>query len=134
MKKFILIFATVTMLFSRCEEAPSVPHPGEENPSQQAKNYPAHVAVSWINLQQHLIKTTPGFDPLVASRAFAYSALAMYESVVKGMPGYQSVASPRIGVDINEFPKHESIYWPASVNASMASILKSLFGNTSEQN
>jgi len=131
--KLLVILTVITWLFARCEEGPWRPH-GEGGHGNHTKRYPADVAVKWINLQQVLIKTTPGFDPLVASRSFSYSGLALYESVVKGMPGYVSVASPRIGTDINKLPNNQLIYWPASANAAMASILKSLFANTSAAN
>ncbi len=135
MKKFTLIFATVTMFFTGCEEFPHVPSNGEGRPGLDlTKKYAADVGIQWVNLQQRLIKSTPGFDPLVASRSFAYSGLALYESVLKGMPGYVSVASPRIGTNINEVPHQQIIHWSASANASMAYILKNLFANTSAPN
>ncbi len=134
MKKLIVILVLVPWLFARCEEPPVGPHPGQGNAANHAKKHAADVAVQWINLQQSLIKTTPGFDPLVASRSFSFSGLTLYESVVKGMPGYQSVASPRIGTYINVIPNNHSIYWPASANAAMAVMLKNLFANTSATN
>lgn len=109
-------------------------HGGEGVPSNHAKKYSADVAIAWINLQQDLLKTTPGFDPLVAARSFSYSGLTLYESIVMGMPGYNSVAAPRMGVNVNSFHKHPIVYWPASANAAMASILKNLFRNTSAAN
>ena len=134
MKKLLLILVTATWLFTSCEDAPVVPPRGEGNAVNQARNYPADVAIKWINIQQRLIKTTPGFDPPVTMRCFAYSGLTMYESIVKGMPGYKSVASPLIGVDINAVHKPQLIYWPASANAAMAFILKNLFASTSPAN
>lgn len=83
MKTFILIF--LTCFFNGCEDFPHIPD-GEVNKLNLTRKYPSDVAIKWINLQQKLIKTTPGFDPLVASRSFAYSGLTLYESVVKGMP------------------------------------------------
>jgi len=135
MKKFTLIFATVTMFFTGCEDFPHVPSNGEGHQGLNlTKKYPADIAIQWINLQQELIKTTPGFDPLVASRSFAYSGLALYESVLKGMPGYRSVVSPRIGMNINDVPHQQIIHWSASANAAMACMLKNLFANTSAAN
>ena len=134
MKRFMLIFVTVLCLIVSCKEGPDFPGNGEGKPSNNAKKYPADVAVAWINLQQDLVKTTPGFDPLVAARSFSFSGLALYESVVKGMPGYHSVASPRMGSDINTLPKQQLIYWPASAHAAMAFMLKNLFASTSAAN
>ena len=134
MKKLLLIFVTATWLCTSCEETPVVPPRGEGNAANHAKNYPADVAIKWINVQQRLLRTTPGFDPPVTMRSFAYSGLTMYESIVRGMPGYKSIASPLIGADINAVHKPHLIYWPASANAAMAFILKNLFATTSLAN
>jgi len=128
MKKFILTFAILTWVFTGCEET----HHGPSN--NNVSKYPGDVAIKWINLQQKLIKKTPGFDPPATGRSFAYSGLTLYEAVVKGMPGYNSVASPLIGDDINALPDHQVIDWAASANAAMAFILKNLFASTSESN
>ena len=128
MKKFILTFAILTWVFTGCEET----HHGPSN--NNVSKYPGDVAIKWINVQQKLIKKTPGFDPLVTSRSFAYSGLTLYEAVVKGMPGYNSVASPLIGDNINALPDHQVMDWASSANAAMAFILKNLFASTSEAN
>jgi len=134
MKKFTLIFAAVSCLIVSCDLFPNGPSHGEGPQFNQTKKYPADVAIQWINLQQKLIKTTTGFDPLVASRSFAYSGLTLYESVLRGMPSYHSIASPRIGFNINDIPRHQHIHWGASANAAMAYSLKNLFANTSDAN
>jgi hypothetical protein len=133
MKKTILIFALLSFFLASCDPGP-VDQPGEGVAGNYTAKYPLDVAVEWTNLQQHLIKTTPGFDPLVASRSFGYSGLTLYESVVKGMPGYRSIVSPQVGKDINTVSGLQPVYWPASANAAMAYILKNLFANTSESN
>lgn len=138
LKRKMKIATFVAAMLAVAISCDDFPHksPHGENPGSLnlTKKYPADVAIQWINLQQHLTKTTSGFDPLVASRAFAYSGLALYESVVKGMPGYRSVVSPRIGTNINNIPDKQHIHWAASANAAMACILKNLYGNTSQAN
>lgn len=132
MKTLILILCSVTIFFAGCEKEGHGPNEG--GALNLTRKYPGDVAVTWINLQQRLIKTTPGFDPLVASRSFAYSGLALYEAVVKGMPSQSSIASPRIGFDINSLPRHKHIHWAASANAAAAFMMKNLFANTSVEN
>jgi hypothetical protein len=134
MKKIILISAILTCFFTSCEVLPTGPSNGEGDSGNLVKKYPADVAIKWITLQQKLTKKTTGFDPLVSSRSYAYAGLTLYESVVKGMPGYNSVASPLIGTNINTLPKHQVIHWSASANAAMAFILKNLYANTSDAN
>jgi hypothetical protein len=99
------------------------------------KDYSNEVATAWFNLQLQLIPTTQGFTPPVASRALGYSGLALYESVVNGMPDYQSLT----GV-LNEFktiPKIESsktYHWVLCANAAQATIIKSLYAKISKAN
>lgn len=99
------------------------------------KEYSNEVAVAWFNLQLGLIPSTPGFSPPVASRALGYSGLTLYESLVNGMPEYQSL----VGV-LNEFkttPKIEAgrnYHWILAANAAQAAIIKSLYANTSKIN
>jgi hypothetical protein len=132
MKTILSVTTILVFLLFACDDFPHFPNEGSR--LNHVKKYPADVAISWINLQQKLIKTTSGFDPLVASRSFAYSGLAIYESLVKGMPSYRSIVSPRIGTDINQVPNKQVIHWSASANAAMAYMLKNLFANTSAAN
>lgn len=132
MKTLILIVFSASIFFAGCEKDGHGPTEGGGR--NLTRNYRADVALKWINLQQKLIKTTPGFDPLVASRSFAYSGVTLYESVLKGMPSHKSIASPRVGLDINALSKHQHIHWAASANAAMAFIMKNLFANTSPEN
>ena len=122
----------ITIMMAGCEEWPHS-HGGGSGPVNQARSYPADLAVAWINLQQGLTKSTPGFDPLVAARAFSYSGVTLYESVVKGMPGHRSIAAPFMGSD-GETMNPNGIFWPASANAAMAEIMRNLFASTSPAN
>ena len=122
-KRVILVFSFVVFL-------------GETAFSQKlVKEYSNEVALAWFNLQLGLIPTTPGFSPPVASRALGYSGLTLYESLVNGMPEYQSL----VGL-LNEFksvPIIESgkaYQWILSANAAQAFIIKSLYANTSKVN
>src|SRR5690606_7588791 len=78
--KFALFMVALTTFVISCDDFPHKSPHGEGHPGglNLVKKYPADVAIQWINLQQRLIKTTSGFDPLVASRSFAYSGLALY--------------------------------------------------------
>jgi hypothetical protein len=97
------------------------------------KEYSNEMAVAWFNLQLGLIPKTPGFSPPVVSRALGYSGLTLYESLVNGMPEYQSL----VGI-LNEFksvPRIESgkaYHWILSANAAQAAIIKSLYANTAK--
>ena len=59
--------------------------------AQTAYDENANVPHKYYELSLKLIKETPGFTPPVASRALGYTGLCLYESVVHGMPNYQSL-------------------------------------------
>jgi len=124
---YALFFVLLTVLIAACNKTDFQGPP--------AKRYSADVATAWIKLQMQLTKTTAGFSPGVTGRSFGYSGLTLYESIVPGMPGYQSVAL-QLGAPIpsQAYNFKHSYYWPASANAAMASIIKNLFINTSAAN
>lgn len=129
MKKTILtgiLFYTsiLSVLLVACQK--------EEHPQKQ-NEYDASVAASWMNLYLRLTKVTPGFNSVVATRAYAYAGLTLYESVAPGSKDLQSIMpqlndAPSIPAIQNE----KKYYWPASANAALASVTKKLFGNASE--
>jgi hypothetical protein len=122
----IIAIVACALLYTSCEEG--------EHHLPAAKKYPADVAVAWINLQQKLVKKTPGFSPGVAARAFAYSGFTLYESIVPGMPGYRSLIRLLGGPSIPVSNDCKYYYWPASANASMAHVVRNLFASTSAAN
>jgi hypothetical protein len=68
---------------------------------QQTKTFSSDLIVSWINLQLQMNKA-----PLPAgtagqgnARCMAYCGIALYESVVPGMPAYQSLTG-----QLTDFP------------------------------
>ncbi len=137
-KHFLLLQTVLIVLFSACQKSDEIvdfkrQHNNENATLSHTKKYPAKVAFDWINLQQNLSKTTPGFGPGVTGRAFAYSGLALYESVVPGMLSYQSYLSKVTGQAVL-IDKKKDYYWPASANAAMAEIMRNLFNATSASN
>ncbi|ARK11300.1 vanadium-dependent haloperoxidase [Fibrella sp. ES10-3-2-2] len=97
-----------------------------------ADTYSNEVALQWSDMHLRLIRNSPGQTPPVASRTFSYAGLAMYESLVAGMPGNQSMAGQLQG--LNPLPATQagvSYNWALSANAAEAEILRGLFANTS---
>ena len=94
--------------------------------------FDSYVAVSWYNLMNRLIITTPGHTPPIVARELGYSGIALYESAVGGSFFFPTMAGQLNG--LNGLPKRERfrIYSSTlSANAAMARILKQLFGNAS---
>ncbi len=90
------------------------------------KKYSNDVAIEWINLQQKMTLRTPGFGPGPAGRAFAYSGVTMYESVLPAITGFHGFVHLE-GAVLPKADKNKKYYWPASVNGSMKAVLTSFF-------
>lgn len=103
--------------------------------AKPASAYSSGVAYDWMYLDLQLIQQTPGFSPPVAARALGYLGLALYESVVPGMSGYQSLAG-----QLNELSSlpwaqpDEPLHWPTVANAALATMTRMMFSNASAEN
>ena len=103
--------------------------------AKPASAYSSGVVYDWMALDLQLIQLTPGFSPPVAARALGYVGLALYESVVPGMPGYQSLAGQLN--DLSSLPwaqPDEPLHWPTVANAAMATMTRMMFSNASPEN
>lgn len=111
----------------------AVPPAAAQLSAQTAADLPADVATAWFDLQLELVRTTPGFTPPVASRAFGYSGVALYESLTAGMPGYQSLAGQLNGFAGAPAAEAERPYhWGLVANAAMAEISRMMFPNATD--
>ncbi len=96
--------------------------------STPAAAYDADVATAWFTLSLRLVKETPGFTPPVASRAFGYLGVALYEALVPGMPEHQSLVGQLNKLEELPQPLAGEVYhWPAVANAALACITRRLF-------
>lgn len=121
MRQLILALVLVASLFAACASS---------EPTPLAAEYDAEVAIAWFELQLELAQATPGFSPPVASRAFGYAGVALYESIVPGMPEYQSLAGQLNGLGALPRPDpDDSYHWPAVANSALAMITRRLFAN-----
>lgn len=107
----------------------------EPAPMHGANAFSTNVATDWFTLALQLTQQTPGFSPPVAARALGYLGLALYESVVPGMPGYRSLAG-----QLNELSSlpwaqpDEPLHWPTVANASLATMTRMMFANMTAEN
>jgi len=103
--------------------------------ARPASAFSAGVPTEWFSLALQLTQQTPGYSPPVASRALAYLGLALYESVVPGMPKHQSLAG-----QLNELQSlpwaqpDEVLHWPTVANTSMAAMTRMMFPVASAEN
>ena len=116
-----------------------IPAPAQTQPTSPlappASAYSSAVAYEWFYLVSQLLQQTPGNSPPVAARTLGYLGLTLYESVVPGMPGHQSLAG-----QLNELSSlpwaqpDEPLHWPTVANASMAMMTRMMFSNASAEN
>ena len=113
------------VMFGRAAQAlDAAPASGLPEPAE----LDAEVALAWFDLAGELVRSTPGFTPPVAARAFGYIGVTLYEAVVSGMRHHRSLAG-----QLNELrhppAAHESrsLYWPLVANAALAGALRHLF-------
>lgn len=110
----------------------------KEDPSTptnlSTNEFEAEVATRWFDRLRQLTSATPGFTPPVASRAFGYAGVALYESVVQGSnSSHRSLAFQLNGLP--EMPHIESgktYHWPIVANAAMAYMAQNLYANATE--
>lgn len=134
-RHFFVIRLTLILALSLMMMVPAVLAENNHSPLPPTASYDATVATEWFSLQLHLTQTTPGFSPPIASRAFAYSGVALYEAVVAGMPDYQSLAGQLNGLKPLPQPVNGLDYhWAIVANSALANIMRFLFATTSAEN
>jgi hypothetical protein len=101
--------------------------------SKGAETYSSEVATKWADMDLKLIRASTGFTPPVASRALGYAGLTMYESVVTGIKGNQSLEGQLNGLKTLPEPEAGKEYnWAISANAGQLFIAKNLWPTASD--
>jgi membrane-associated phospholipid phosphatase len=103
--------------------------------SPPASTFDYIVAKAWMDLVYTLVKTQPGHSPPVASRVYAYTSVALYESIVHGAPDHRSLAGQLNGLTVDAVPKPVDTvhHWPAVANSAAATVLTSFFPGAAPQ-
>ncbi|MEQ8674073.1 MAG: vanadium-dependent haloperoxidase [Aggregatilineales bacterium] len=95
-------------------------------------NYDSQFAADWMLFTYELVRGETVNAP-AASRVYAYTAIALYESVVFGMPSNFSVAGQMDGLDALPYPASGEVYdWLSVANGSISTVLHSLFPSIAE--
>jgi hypothetical protein len=105
-----------------------------ENPGDEAvhgrlvRQSGAEVPLAYYNLSFTLSKRTGGITPPVQARIFAYMGVALYESLVAGMPRQRSIARHLNG--FGRLPRgHGRYHWPLVASAALAEVMRGLWGD-----
>jgi PAP2 superfamily protein len=99
-----------------------------------ASAYNADVPTAWFDLALGLVRTTPGFSPPVASRAFGYAGVTLHEAVAPGIAKRSSFAGVLNGLTSAPGPADSAYHWPTVANSALATILRLLFPTTPSGN
>lgn len=104
---------------------------------KQTKTFSSDVAIKWLNMQLVMLKVPlpPGTGSQATDRCQAYCGIALYESVVPGMPAYQTLHGQL--TDLPVMPATEpgkAYHWAASANAALAYMNRKLFPTTAAAN
>lgn len=118
-----VLFMTFMVMMSCCDDDGGVRIP-------QTKVYNADVVKRWLDVQVSMLYVPSGnpfgFNP---NRFMAYTGVALYESVLPGMPEYQTLQGQL--TDMPTLPSAESgveYHWPTSANAALATMVQKFYG------
>jgi hypothetical protein len=85
-----------------------------------AEDFPAEVGVAWFNLLYDVVKTAQLTAP-PASRVYGVTAVALYEAVVRGSVGHQSLVGQLNALTaVPRAYSSQSYHWPTAANSALA--------------
>src|ERR1700754_3718613 len=121
----ILLLAVASLLNFSCRKQSNQEDNGHLH---QTKTYSSDVVKKWLGVQLPLLYSPAVSYGVNAGRYMAYCGVALYEAVVPGMPGYQSLSG-----QLNEMPQMpqtepgKAYHWPTCANAALAEMTRKLF-------
>ncbi|MEP7266080.1 MAG: phosphatase PAP2 family protein [Saprospiraceae bacterium] len=122
-KSNLLLAFLVFLFITSCNKD----NPETNITSNQTKTYNADIVLEWNDLFIEIDRYAPGYRPPAAARMLAYTGLAVYESVVQGMPEYKSLESQFFGLNLVKSQANYTYCWPVSANAAYASMLRNFY-------
>ncbi len=127
MKRFLTLFLLSAVLFQvSCTKDDDLSMGGDH-----PKLIDGKLAQQWFKLECTIVKETPGMFPPQAARAFGYTGLALYETVVQGWPEAKSLAGQISGLNAGMLPlantDQYSYDWGIASNAALADIMRKMF-------
>src|SRR6266536_2125304 len=108
---------------------PTVAREGVQNSEGKPDSY---IVQSWYNLMMKLIIATPGHTPPIVARSFAYTGVALYESLVGEMHLHHSLAGQLNGLTSVPQRQYGNSYAATlTANATLGRIIKDSSANKS---
>ena len=104
-------------------------------PFPKADQFDAEAPTAWADLSLRLVRQTAGYTPPVASRAFAYAGLALFEALVPGIPEGRTLSDRLQGIpELPRAGRNREYDWPTVANAALADISHRLFATATADN
>jgi hypothetical protein len=124
LSRIVLMVFILATLVTSCRKdkkiSPTLSAPTRAYSSDQLRNY--------YTLMCTIIRSTKGFFPPQAARAYGYVGIATYESVVYGIPGAMSLYGQVNGLTVLPKPNTMLEYnWAISSNAAVAEMIRKMF-------
>jgi len=124
----IFIATVLGITVSSCHK--SEMHLPPASNSNHVSSYSSEVLDKWMTLQVRLMRNATGTPNQAFSRHYVYAGIAALESLAPGLPAHAAWSSRWNGLSGLPVPDHSvHYYYPANVNATLASINKALFPN-----
>ncbi|MDB5279567.1 MAG: phosphatase family protein [Ferruginibacter sp.] len=127
--KQLLVFAVIIFsLLASCNKSDHLPAAGPND----AGKYSSEVIDKWLTMQIRLMKNATGIPNVLFCRYYAYTGLTAYEAIAPGTWLGEGINSKLNGLtDLPAANRFKLYYWPASVNAALAAVNRSIFVNAS---
>ena len=126
--RILLCFGLLCSSFTACNKHDHFPFPG----NNEASKYSSDVIDKWLTMQIRLDKDATGIPNVAFARYYAYSGVAALEALAPGSFLSASTKGKWNGLtNLPEADRFKEYYWPASVNASLAFMNRSIFTTAS---
>lgn len=96
----------------------------QKNP---AKEVSSKVLTDWMDFHCRLVRNAKDIPHVAYSRHFSYTAIAAYESIVGSDKAHRSLSGQLKDLHNLPSPPTGDIYWPASLNAAYAAMLRQFY-------
>jgi hypothetical protein len=135
-----MMFMAASLIPTGCKKESVITSSGQSTTGVMEKgkftsHFNSDVAISWMNLQINILRTTAGIPNVSTIRPYAYLGIALYQSVLPGMPEFKSLVGQLTDMPaMPEIDANLKYYWPSSANAAMAFMTKKMFPTASAAN
>ena len=128
--KFSIICGALMVLIASCKKD-NVP-PESPISSPYTNTYAGDFLQDYFSLQCDIVRTTNGFLPTSAARAYGYLGITSYEAVIHGIPNGQSLVGQIQGFTPGSLPTPDldkDYNWALACNAACAQMMRYMFGS-----